>query len=421
MANSLASDSEVRLVLEAVAGARATGQVRERRWFHPFPARMPLAVVEHLIGSLASAEAIVLDPMAGSGMTLVGAKRLGRPSLGFDRDALASLIARAAVESFRRGPLEAAGERILARAQTRVRDRQFQLPRTRQELPAEDRDFLKYWFPSRAQKELFALAAAIREEPTPAVRDFAWVVFSSLIIAKAAGASYARDISRSRPHRCDEKPVVLPLGAWQARFRTAAARLPFLDSDTPTPAVVRQGDARVLPLKSGSVDFVLTSPPYLNAIDYLRAHKFSLIWMGHDLASLRELRGSMIGSERGLWERDGIPDALEDHLESRLAVPRRRAQTRRYLSDLHHVLKELARVLRPGGLAVLVLGPTIVNRRRSDSAEVVRQLAESAGLAPVGSVLRQINRQSRSLPPPGRGGGDLDLRMRREVIAAFRK
>ena len=33
-------------------------------------------------------------------------------------------------------------------------------------------------------------------------------------------------------------------------------------------------------MQQGSVDLTVTSPPYLNAIDYLRGHKMSLVWMG---------------------------------------------------------------------------------------------------------------------------------------------
>jgi hypothetical protein len=36
------------------------------------------------------------------------------------------------------------------------------------------------------------------------------------------------------------------------------------------------------------VDLIFTSPPHLNAIDYLRCSKFSLVWMGHSIAALRE-------------------------------------------------------------------------------------------------------------------------------------
>ena len=53
-----------------------------------------------------------------------------------------------------------------------------------------------------------------------------------------------------------------------------------------------------LPLADGSVDLIVTSPPYANAIDYMRAHKFSLVWLGQPIANLSHLRGKYIGAER---------------------------------------------------------------------------------------------------------------------------
>lgn len=187
-------------------------------------------------------------------------------------------------------------------------------------------------------------------------------MFSSLIIAKSAGASFALDLPRSRPHKRLDKPVVLPFDAWNRRFRAAVNRLPFRDSKALPNARVSLGDARNMPVDDSSVDLVLTSPPYLDAIDYLRSHKFSLLWMGHGLDELRELRGTMIGSERGLWSLDGLPPIVENRLERQLETDREVALRRRYLSDLAKVLSEIGRVLRTGRHAVLALGPSIISQ-----------------------------------------------------------
>src|SRR5207245_5917820 len=108
---------------------------------------------------------------------------------------------------------------------------------------------INYWFPLKSQEQLCALADSIEQEANGKEKDFAWVVFSSLIIAKSAGASSALDLPRSRPHKRSDKAVVLPLDAWTRRFRTAVARLPFKDCGLATGASVRGGDARVLPLE----------------------------------------------------------------------------------------------------------------------------------------------------------------------------
>jgi DNA modification methylase len=66
--------------------------------------------------------------------------------------------------------------------------------------------------------------------------------------------------------------------------------------------VITRGDARALPLADGAADLILTSPPYLNAIDYMRARGLTLVWLGYPLDVLRDARGGAIGTERGLFE-----------------------------------------------------------------------------------------------------------------------
>jgi DNA modification methylase len=414
-----------RTVLEAlaqIAGQKSKGQQPEPAWLHPFPARMPMSVAEHLIRQITTPEAVILDPMVGSGTSVIAARRLGRYGLGFERDPLALLIARSAVASLDAQRLERLGARILDRAMRAVRSEAVRLSNPWGKMPPEDRRFVDYWFPPQSQEQLFALARAIKEEACGVEKDFAWVVFSSLIIAKSAGASSALDLPRSRPHKRPDKVVVLPLEAWSRRFRAAVARLPFRNRQPTVAARILHGDARNLPLEDRTIDLVLTSPPYLNAIDYLRAHKFSLVWMGYNLEQLRGLRGTMVGTERGLWTLDGLPRGLERRLADVLDQHRERAQRRRYLSDLGKVVAEIARVLRPGGLALLAVGPTIISSKRSDAPDVLAALGQKVSLRLVGSVARNLRAAHRSLPPPTPGtGSPLSDRMRREVIVALRK
>jgi len=145
--------------------------------------------------------------------------------------------------------------------------------------------------------------------------------------------------------------------------------------------------------------------------------------MGYSLWQLRELRGTMMGTERGLWSLDGLPPGLEERLENVLEEERERAQRRRYLSDLAKVLAEIARVLRPGGLALLAVGPTIISSKRTDAGDIVAALGERVGLRVVGRVARHLRAAHRSLPPPGAAAmsSPLSHRMRHEVIVALRK
>ncbi len=412
-------DHKIMEALKDIAGD--AGQKISRPSFHPFPARLPLSVAESLLRNISAPDAIILDPMAGSGTTIVAAKKLGREALGFDLDPLALLIARCAVHDHDTVSLQELKIRILDRAKSLAisNEAEFSLQKLFQQ---EEAGFIRFWYPESSQIQLSALAEAICEEPAGPNRSFAWVVFSSLIVAKSAGASFALDISRSRPHKRDIKPIILPFIGWERRFNAAIKNVPFSGMPSAVHCGVSRADARALPVQNDSVDLILTSPPYLNAIDYMRAHKFSLIWMGYPLHVLRNIRGTMIGSERGLWQMNGIPDKLERNIEEAPIEKRRRALIRHYLSDLHRVLLEMHRVLRTDGIAILVLGPTIISPGGNDAVRVVTEIGRPIGLELIGSTSRTLNPMRRSLPFPATlVGSPLAARMREEVIAAFRK
>jgi DNA modification methylase len=386
---------------------------------------MPVELAKLLIEHLTVPGGVVLDPMGGSGTTAVAARRLGRIGLVFDLDPLAVILGRVASATLDLEIARRAHDRVLAHATAAAKK---SASRSGANARAEEKEFLDYWFPKRSQRELFALAEAIRGVRDPSIAEFLWVVFSSLVVAKSAGASYALDLAHTRPHRDLDKEIVWPLESWNARFERLASGLAFQDPGDRRPASrVWLGDARTMAVRSGTIDLIVTSPPYMRsnreAIDYLRAHKFSLVWMGHDLTKLRQLRAAAIGTVRGLYSADGLPAPVESDLLRRILLPSRSAKLRRYLSDLHAVLKETHRVLRPGAVAVFALGPSVISLRRHDAAEVFQCLAESVGLGLVAAATRRLSERSRSLPPPRLVGSKNSLRkrMRSETLVALRK
>ena len=110
--------------------------------------------------------------------------------------------------------------------------------------------------------------------------------------------------------------------------------------------------------------------------------------MGHELSNLRTIRSSMVGTERGMYSPDSLPATLEGSIVGQIDDVTRLGLVRRYLSDLRRVLLEMLRVLKPGGAAVLALGPSLITRGEADAGVIVGQLAESVGFENVGWSFR---------------------------------
>lgn len=367
----------------------------------------------------------VLDPMSGSGTTLVTARMRGHEAIGFDSDPLAVLIAGAWASDVDVEATEKKAEQVLSRAKNRagkISDREA-YPRGASD---ETKEFTRYWFDLTNRKQLAALADSISHTHDQQIKRLLWCAFSRLIITKQSGVSLAMDISHSRPHKTYEKAPLIAFEHFERAMKQITKAAPFTSAAPNRPQVsVQNADARELPLKDESVDMVITSPPYLNAIDYLRGHKFSLIWMGHDVSEIRDLRSMNVGAEVSATADDD--DRATEEIMERMCdgelQNRHRGMLRRYVRDLRKCVSENFRVLRPGGKAVYVVGNCNLRDTFVENSECVIDLATEAGFTIRPARRRPLPQNRRYLPPPGKrgAGAALHKRMREEVILTLVK
>ena len=161
------------------------------------------------------------------------------------------------------------------------------------------------------------------------------LTFSSIIVTKSGGVSMARDLAHTRPHRDGTKIPKNAIEQFSIRLRKNTASMAQLNVDTAGP-LVSFGDAKRIPLASNTVDLIVTSPPYANAIDYMRAHKFSLVWFKKSVAELGELRAAYIGSERvGRSGYGHLPETAERVIATIEALDRSKARIlRKYFLEM---------------------------------------------------------------------------------------
>lgn len=175
-------------------------------------------------------------------------------------------------------------------------------------------------------------------------------------------------------------------------------------------------------MDDASVDLVLTSPPYLNALDYMRGHRMSLIWLGHRYADLSKTRSTSIGSERAPDE--PLAEKLMHEVQSYMGEladlpPRHRRMIDRYVGDLHSMASEVFRVLREGATATFVMGDSCLKGVFVSNSNGLAAVAELAGLQEISREVRELPPQHRYLPTPTSGA--LGKRMKKETILTFRK
>jgi hypothetical protein len=234
------------------------------------------------------------------------------------------------------------------------------------------------------------------------------------------------DLSHSRPHKVFKTAPNTPFSNFLASVKKVTSGCIDSGNRSKGPAAsVKLGDARKLNVSDNSIDLVLTSPPYLNAIDYIRCSKFSLVWMGHTIGQLRNLRSNSIGSEVGKSLEDDeqirhivrglkLKPALNKRNESILA---------KFIYDLRQSINEVSRVLAPNGKAIYVMGENTIRGTYIQNAKITSILAQNAGLKLVEQRTRSLPQNRRYLPAPSSkiDGSSLNGRMRKEVVLAFEK
>jgi DNA modification methylase len=403
---------------------------------HAYAAKCPPPLVRYGLHYYSKPGETVLDPMAGSGTTLVEARLMGRRAVGYDIDPLARLIAQVKSRRVSDEQVGCAYERVARKAARDVAALKSRRAPAAVRERATPPDFpnQEYWFSPEVAAALAVLSYHIGEtQMRERVREFLWVAFSSLILARTSVAN-ARDIIHSRHHFWDhaEPPNVLEkfearVSLMRKQMKDFRDRCRLVSGTTPE---ARLGDARRLRVRGETVDLVFTSPPYATALDYPRAHFLAVAWMHEALGvNLREYLARApiyVGSERGRmpgeFEIDGRLGRL-DLAQSVLTQLARRSETQakrvqRYFVDMQQVFTKIARVLKANRHAIIVVCPSHIRRVSIPTHGVLAEIGRAQGLRLKKQYERTIFLGRRILPYMQRSFGK---RMDTEYVLIFQK
>lgn len=420
--------------------------------FHSFPAKFPPQLPEKFILGLTKPGDLILDPMMGSGTTVLEAILRERQAIGFDIDPLARLITMVKTTPLEPEGVHQKGQEIIENA---TKDAQNCPKRIEQTLAAKwDRStqkFVDYWFAKATQIELQALAEQIQKVEDGPVRAFFELAFSACIITKSGGVSLAFDLAHTRPHRAKvvysqagelllgddlatsdnprvqflTKKLRSPLQEFRKRLHQNLVSLHELRPDLATPDL-REGNAQSLSLADNSVDLVVTSPPYAsNAIDYMRAHKFSLVWFDYPIDDLSDTRAGYIGGES---TNDFDFEDMPAHTRSIIAEievkdAKKGRVLHRYYSEMTRVLREMHRVLKPGKASIVVVASSIMRGVDTETDKCLAEIGESVGFVIPKIGVRHLDRNKRMMPAGMKinRNSQIQQRMHEEYVIGFYK
>ncbi|MEM3403674.1 MAG: DNA methyltransferase [Nitrososphaeria archaeon] len=321
--------------------------------FHSYPARFIPQIPLTFIKLFTKEKEIVLDPMCGSGTTLVEAFLNNRHSIGNDLNPLATLITKVKTT-------------LISEDEFRYLDKRLSVMKHYLDLDYGRINERINNLPSRKISKIFnrviisklesirETLLEIREEGYNDLFDFGRVALSSAIWSLVEnGGGIDIDMIFLKKVKSMQNEIM---------------EMNRIIKVIPTVKVIC-GDSRKLDVDTNLTDLIITSPPYVNALDYYRVHMYNMLWLGMDFDLFRKHE---IGGH-------------SHFINNRFRL------LSEYLGDMLRSLIEMNRVLKKNKLCVIVVGNSSLEYELIESHKFFAEMGEKIGFKPLRTIFRNID------------------------------
>jgi site-specific DNA-methyltransferase (cytosine-N4-specific) len=319
--------------------------------FHPYPARFIPQIPSTFIKLFTKEGEIVLDPFVGCGTTLVEAFLHNRNSVGIDLNPLAVLISKVKTTLIDEDKFRYLNKKlssIHSYIHHRNEENNIKLPNRKLSKVFTDDVITKLMAIRRLLQD-------IRDEGYFDLYDFTRVALSASIWTLIES---------------DKQIDIIHLFTSKiSSMQKEMLKMSNTISSVPETKLIC-GDARKLNLENNSVDLIVTSPPYVNAMDYYRIHMYNMLWLDMDFEQFRK-------------------DEIGGH--SHFITNRFRLLSE-YLGDMLRSLIEMNRVLKSGKLCVIVVGNSSVEYELIETNKFFADMSVKIGFKPIKTFYREIDK-----------------------------
>jgi site-specific DNA-methyltransferase (cytosine-N4-specific) len=377
---------------------------------HEYRGKFFPQLVRSLINVAATkSDEVIADPMSGSGTAVVEALLAGCRALGIDMNPLSVYLGQVKCRLLSASPsgLIAGYEQVCTELHAPLHSKAKRLSYL-EALPDTDQEYLSGWFSRRVLSELDHISQSILRVTDRDARDLMRVSLSNIL----RGVSWQKeDDLRVRKEVRPDAEIDVRKEFLQELNRSVRSILAFLYQNGPLPKPafeVIEGDARECASVwgKGSVDLLVTSPPYATALPYLDTDRLSLCYLGLLPRPDHRARDQLMIGNREVTERlrrfywnkfeehaAALPSSVSalirriERLNATARVGFRRknlpALLAKYFFDMKDVIEGMYRVLKPRSFAFVIVGNnhTLAGGRRVDipTASLLQDVAARTG------------------------------------------
>jgi len=344
----------------------------------------------------------VLDPFAGVGTTLIEAIRCGCDAMGFEINPYAALACQVKIEAFYRDPEEI--RKLCKRFVRTLRNRVNNSAREPRSIVPPGFKTRDPFFSPEVERHVLFVKDCMAEETQPWARHLIAMALGSVLVGVSNYSyepSLGRRISAGKPEiRYADLPSIL-----ERKLLDMAADIELLQQemagqDLSEAQIYSESFMETAPVrvKEGSVDVLITSPPYLNNYHYVRNTRPQMYWLDfvQESSDLTRMERKSFGK---FWQtvrsNGSIPLSfsclpIEKKLQELRTIRSERGPyggpgwanyAATYFNDCSHFCEIAAKLMVNDGLAVVVIGNNILQGIEFKTDEFFAEIAQGYGFA----------------------------------------